>query len=59
MKTRLLSAIAALTALISNTYADPACTIYPTPQNVSLLEQSTPVRKLIVEHRTPQSKGHL
>ncbi len=59
MKTRFLSALVALTALISNTYAEPMCTIYPTPQNVSLLEQHTPVRKLTVEHRTPQSKGYL
>ncbi len=59
MKTRLLSALVALTALISTTYADSMCTIYPTPQRAALLEQHTPVRKLTVEHRTPQSKGYL
>ena len=47
-----------MTTLV-NTAGAQQCTIYPTPQTVSLLEQHTPVRQLTVEHRTPQSKGHL
>ncbi len=57
IKTRLLSAAVALAALISN--ASAMCTIYPTPQRAELHEQHTPVNKLTVEHRTPQSKGGL
>lgn len=58
MKTRLLSTLLALTALVSP--AESAlCTIYPTPQKANLLEQHTPMVKLTVEHRTPQSKGGL
>ena len=57
IKTRLLGAAFALAALISN--ANAMCTIYPTPQRADLNDQQTPVRKLTVEHRTPQSKGGL
>ena len=57
IKTRLLGAAFALAALISN--ANAMCTIYPTPQRADLNDQQTPVNKLTVEHRTPQSKGGL
>ena len=57
MKTRILSAAVALAALLCNAHAMPP--IYPTPQRAELLEQHTPVHKLTVEHRTPQSRGGL
>ncbi len=60
MKTHLLSTLIALAALLSPAQAyTPMPSIYPTPQKVSLHEQSTPVKKLTVEHRTPQRKGWL
>ncbi len=57
IRTHLLSAAVALAAFISNAHA--MCTIYPTPQRANLLEQHTPVNKLTIEHRTPQSQGGL
>lgn len=57
MKTRILSAAVALAALLCNAHA--MTPIYPTPQRAELLEQHTPVHKLTVEHRTPQSRGGL
>ncbi len=59
MKTSLMNLVFALAAVCStaSVYAMPA--IYPTPQKVNLHEQSTPVNKLTVEHRTPQSHGWL
>ena len=60
MKKQLLTALTALCALVGPAAtASDMCTIYPTPQKASLHEQSTPVNKLTVEHRTPQSKGGL
>ena len=60
MKKHLLSALAAFCALLGTSAANAEmCTIYPTPQKTSLHEQYTPVNKLSVEHRTPQSKGGL
>lgn len=58
MKKQILSAIAALAALVSPSYS-AMCTIYPQPQNAQLLEQYTQVNKVTVEHRTPQSQGGL
>ena len=58
MKKQLLTALTALCALVGPAAAaSDMCTIYPTPQKSSLQEQFTPVIKLTVEHRTPQSKG--
>ena len=58
MKKQLLTALTALCALVGPAAAaSDMCTIYPTPQKSSLQEQFTPVNKLTVEHRTPQSKG--
>ena len=60
MKKHLLTALTALCALVGPAAtASDMCTIYPTPQKASLHEQSTPVNKLTVEHRTPQSQGGL
>ena len=60
MKKQLLTALTALCALVGPAAtASDMCTIYPTPQKASLHEQSTPVNKLTVEHRTPQSQGGL
>ncbi len=60
MKKQLLTVLIALCALVGPAAAaSDMCTIYPTPQKTSLHEQSTPVNKLTVEHRTPQSKGGL
>ncbi len=60
MKTRILSLLAVLAALVSPVQAqNPMCSIYPTPQQSSLHNQSTPMTSLNVEHRTPQSKGGL
>ena len=57
IRTRLLSAAVALAAILCN--AQAMTPIYPTPQRAELLEQHTPVKKLTVEHRTPQSQGGL
>ena len=60
MKKYLMSTLAALVAWSGQAAAYPAqCPIYPTPQQAELLEQYTTPRNLTVEHRTPQSKGHL
>ena len=57
MKKHLMSAVTALAALLSTAGASQA--IYPTPKHAQLLERSTPVNRLTVEHRTPQSRGGL
>ncbi len=60
MKKHLLTAVAALSAMLTSAAANQdMATIYPTPQHAQLLEKSTPVNKLTVEHRTPQSSGGL
>ena len=57
---RLLTAVAALCALAGPAAANAEMTpIYPTPQKVNLHDSYTPVNKLTVEHRTPQSRGGL
>ena len=60
MKQYLMGALAALSSLLSQTTAkQDLYPIYPRPQHNELLEQQTPVNHLTVEHRTPQSRGHL
>ena len=59
MKRHLISAALLLASLIPHAPASAMPAIYPTPQHQHLTEQSTPVNKLTVEHRTPQSRGWL
>ena len=59
MKRHLISAALLLACLMSHAPASAMPAIYPTPQHQHLSEQSTPVNKLTVEHRTPQSRGWL
>ncbi len=56
MKKYLMSTLTALVALANQA---AAADIYPTPQQTELHEQHTAARHITVEHRTPQSKGHL
>ena len=60
MKKHILSSVLTLLMLVSTSDAQNAmCSIYPTPQSAQLQERHTPVNKLTVEHRTPQSRGGL